>query len=817
MDDVRSLRRDEALERSRLLHVDRYDIDVDLTGLAEGSVWRATSTVTFRCTTAGASTFVDCAASVTNATLNGVDIPADRIGEGRIRLDDLRAENLLVVASEQTDTGSQQGVQRCVDPSDQEVYVWTSFEPDEARKCWACFDQPDLKAPHAFSVLAPEAWTVTSNRPVGTVTQHPGGRRWIFPDTPPLSTYVVVVNAGPFYEVRSTRDGYDLGLFCRRSLASFLDRDAEELFALTAAGLGFFADKFGQPFGQPKYDTVFIPDMPGAMENWGCVTWGDFSLYRTVPTRRDRALRAEILLHEMAHMWFGDLVTMQWWDDLWLNEAFATWASLWASVEVTEFTAAWATFLTLDKSTGYVADRAVTAHPIRQPAEDVQAATASFDAITYVKGASVLKQLAALVGEEAFTAALREYFSEHAWGNTSLSDLMSAVGKASGRDLNDWTGDWLDRAGTDRIELRRLENDWVLEVHARDDARPRPHRLDIGVYARAQDGSLRRTALVPVETDGRSTVVPPLPRGDLRLVNDEDLTFASTRPDPESRVELLSGAAHLPTSTARAVAVTTAWDMLAYAEVSTAEFVSCAAGAARTETDAGVANDMLRMLLVAAEQWSQAQRRDELLSEVAQVSSELVEQADLRDTALRTLARSALTDAHIHLVRQHVDDDTDLHWILLTRLAELGQLDQAEIDALKARDPDPDVWIRTLEVQAARHERDAKEAVWRAVFVERVVPADRIVEIAAAFWRRGQEDVLREYTQRYLDTVTGLAGGMMLVAVVSRAFFPSAVADRDFLAAAERSAQTAGLNPALRLAILERSDTLRRMLRARDA
>jgi aminopeptidase N len=817
MGDVRSLRREEALERSRLLRVGRYDIEVDLTGLVDGPELRATSTVTFQCTTPGASTFVDCAASVSAATLNGVDIPPDRIGEGRIQLDDLATENVLVVTSEQADTASQQGVQRSVDPSDQEVYVWTSFEPDDARMCWACFDQPDLKAPHAFSVLAPDAWTVTSNRPVETVTPERGGRRWVFPDTPPLSTYVVVVNAGPFHELRSTRGGYDLGLFCRRSLASFLERDAEELFGLTAAGLAFFGENFGQPFGQEKYDTVFVPDMPGAMENWGCVTWGDFSLYRTPPTRRDRALRAEILLHEMAHMWFGDLVTMQWWNDLWLNEAFATWASLWASVEATEFTAAWATFLTLDKSAGYVADRAVTAHPIRQPAGDVHEATAGFDAITYVKGASVLKQLAALVGQDAFTAALRGYFAEHAWGNTSLADLIGCVAEASGRDLDGWTSDWLDRAGTDRLELRRSGDDWVLDVTSPKDAAPRSHRLDIGVYARGEDGTLRRTALVPVETEGRSTVLGPLPEAELRLVNDEDLTFASTRPDPDSRTLLLSRAAELPTSTARAVAVTTAWDMLAYAEVSAAGFVRCAAGAVRAETEAGVANDMLTMIRVAAEQWSPARDRAALLHEVAEVASGLVDQPDLRDTALRTVARSALTDRHIDLVREHVADDYDLYWTLLARLAELDRLDRDEVDALRARDPDPDVWIRTLEVQAARADREAKEAVWRAVFVDRAVPADRTIELAAAFWRPGQDDLLRDYTRRYLETVAGLQGGMMMVAVVSRAFFPSAVGDAEFLAAAERTADTEGLNPALRLALLERGDTLRRMLRAREA
>jgi aminopeptidase N len=394
MTTVPSLTRVEAEERSKLLEVIRYDIHVDLTGMLEGTEFRAVSTVGFSCREPGASTFVDAAVQVVSATLNGRAIGGDQISAGRIRLDDLAADNVLIVESVQPDTSAGTRAHRSVDPSDNEVYFWTTFEPDEARYAWACFDQPDLKAPHGFTVVAPERWRVVSNSGDPVVTPADGGaRRWQFPDTPPLSTYVAVVNAGPFHEIRSERDGFDLGLLCRRSLAPFLERDAEELFEVTAQGLVFFGDRFGLPFPQRKYDQVFVPDMGGAMENYGCVTWTDMSIYRSDPTYGDRERRAIVLLHEMAHMWFGDIVTMKWWDDLWLNEAFATWASHWAAEAATRFGDSWSSFLAGRKLAGYAADMAPTTHPIRQPVDDVAAAAASFDGITYPKGASVLKQL----------------------------------------------------------------------------------------------------------------------------------------------------------------------------------------------------------------------------------------------------------------------------------------------------------------------------------------------------------------------------------------------------------------------------------------
>ena len=479
MSAIASLTREEAVLRAGLVDIERYDVHVDVRGLFEGDLWAATSTVTFTCHEPGASTFVDVVGEVVAATLNGHALDLSTHEHGRLPLPDLAADNVLVVESRQTDTAAGNGIMRTVDPTDKLVYVWTSFECDEARRAWACFDQPDLKAVHGFVVDAHESWTVTSDSAPESVSGlDDGGRRWTFGDTPRLSTYVTVVNAGPFHELRSQRGAHDLGLFCRQSLRSYLERDAEELFDLTDRGLRFFGEQFGRPFAQERYDHVFVPNMGGAMENWGCVTWSDASLYRTVPTYAQRAGRADILLHEMAHQWFGDLVTMQWWDDLWLNEAFATWASNWACVHATEFTDQWASFLTEEKLISLREDAGPASHPIRGDVPNVASAMANFDAISYGKGCAVLKQLAALVGDEAFTQGLQDYFAQHAWGNTTLEDLVDAVGAAGGRDLASWSAAWLDRGGPDTLTLA----DGVLSASAAD-GEPRIHRLDIGSYA----------------------------------------------------------------------------------------------------------------------------------------------------------------------------------------------------------------------------------------------------------------------------------------------------------------------------------------------
>ena len=813
MTDIASLTREEAAERAALINVDRYDVNVDLRGLYEGELWAATSTISFTCREPGASTFVDCVGDVSSVTLNGEALDPATAERGRITLPDLRADNVLVVSHTQTDTHSGTAILKTVDPLDKLVYVWSSFEPDRARYAFACFDQPDLKAPHCFVVDAHETWTVTSNSAPDRVEDlDEGGRRWTFGDTPKLSTYVTVVNGGPFHELRSQRGGYDLGLYSRQSLKQFLERDAEELYDLTDRGLAFFGERFGQPFAQERYDQVFVPNMGGAMENWGSVTWTDSVLYRSTPTYGQRAVRAQILLHEMAHMWFGDLVTMKWWDDLWLNEAFASWASNWAGVNCTEFTDEWATFLAGGKMGGYRQDMSPATHPIRGDVPDVAQAMANFDAITYTKGASVLKQLMAFVGEDRFVDGLRGYFREHAWGNTVLGDLMSAVGRAAGRDLDDWTVAWLDRAGTD---ILRLEGGTITATSP-DDGDPRPHRLDVGSYAVSDDG-LALVGTTSVETAGTSTPID-LPDADLHLLNAADHTFAAVRPDPASVRVLLSRAADLPEAVDRAQAVVTGFQMLADGELTAEELFDCVLDVLAREKSPAVVEAFLNVALEIAQRWSAADRIPVALERLAEVSVTLADNPDHQTSALRTLAAAASSPKHLARLDEAARSDVDLAWRVATRRAALGQYDEETVESLLARDPDPDAAVRALTVRTARPEHEAKDEAWIELFEKRNIPAGTMLgAMVRAFWQPQQEDVLLPYADRFLDEIPALAGGGML-AVFGLMFgmFPQ-VADDAFVARAQGMAADPACDPTVRAALLIGTDTLSRMERARAA
>ena len=819
MDALRSLTRDEARERARVLAVDRYDIEVDLTDLAEGTGFRAVSRTTFSCRTPGAASFVDCAAEVLRATLNDVELPATAVADARITLTGLAAENVLVVESVQRQTSQGTGVHRSVDAADKLVYVWTSFEPDDARRAWACFDQPDLKAVHAFTVTAPDTWTVLSNSGPADVEEVADGRRWVFADTPPLSTYVAVVNAGPFYGRRLERDGYDLGLYCRQSLTSCLDRDADELFEVTAAGLAFFGERFAMPFPQRRYDQVFVPDMGGAMENYGCVTWGDVLLHRSEPTHGEREQRTSVLLHEMAHMWFGDMVTMRWWDDLWLNEAFAEWAANWATAAATEFTDKWAGFLTGAKVAGYRSDRAPTTHPIRQEVRDVEEAAAGFDNITYFKGASVLKQLVAYVGEEAFLAGLRSYFAHHAWRNASLDDLVSELAAASGRHLSPWVTAWLETAGTDELSTTVDDDRVTLVAHGPGGSAPRPHRLDVGFYDREPGGLVRRE-LVPVHLDqGSVTFSAAGGPAELVLVNDEDLTFAGIRPDEASLAALVESAALLPRAISRAVAVQTVWDALVVGALPAGDFVRCATGVLRHETADSVVEPFLQLAVQAAERWSPDSLRDGLLSSVADTSLALAERGgSVRRAAVRCLARSATSEDQLSALRELAGDDADLRWSVLARHAALGRLDRAELEALIGRDPNPDAWVRALSAEAAQPDGDAKSAAWQAAMVDRTVPVGSLAELAAAFWQPAQYDVLAPFASRYAELLPELSrAGMLTAMTTSAAMFPVVGIDSAGLAVALEAARRADVSPLVRRTVEERADQVRRMLAARAA
>lgn len=748
------LTQDEAIERARLIDVDRYDIDVDLTGMVDGPTIRTTSTITFRAE-AGSSTFAECAATVERATLNGRPLGDDAIADGRIVLRELSTTNVLTVAAHQSRTSELNGIQRSIDPVDGLVYVWMAFEPYAARQVWACFDQPDLKAPHRFTVDAPPEWTVASNTsPETTVDTDVDGapaRRWSFPDTPTLSTYVVVVDAGPFHEFRREHRDHSLGVYCRQSRIDVFEREADFIFDLTAAGLDFFGDRFGVAFPQRQYDQVFVPEMPGALENWGCVTWGD-SLVSDAPTHADRSMFAEVLLHEMAHMWFGDLVTMRWWDDLWLNESFASWAAVWALERVSdEFSNRWAEFVLDRKLRAFARDTSPATHAIRRPVSDTSESLASIDMITYAKGQTVLKQLVAYVGEEQFLNGLKDYFRRHSWGNATIDDLLESLSEASGRELDGWADAWLRRTGADTLSVR----DGRLHATSPDELPPRPHRIEV-TGLRATDDGFRSvgSVLVEVTTD---PVPLDLPTGsDTYLVDASDQTFAAIRCEPEATALLLERIDRLPDTLARAQVVAAAWDMLRTGDTTPTRFVDAATSAALAEAGPSIVEPALGLATRAARQWAADEDVEPLTARIADVAAEIADVPANRLVALRTLAETATSEEHFRLVEQAEGIDETaavaLAWQALTRRTELGDDTSDAAASLAERDPSASRRARQLAVRAAVPDEAAKQEAWDAITSMRdALPALEIARIGRVFWSRTHTDLVRPFAEKFFD------------------------------------------------------------------
>ena len=609
LDDVAlpNLTRDEAAERAALVTVDSYRIVLDLTdgsGGASERTFRSTTTVEFSAL-AGADTVIDIAAdAVRSATLNGVAIDVSGYDESTgIPLVGLDAHNVVVVEADCLYSNSGEGLHRFVDPVDDEVYLYSQFETADAKRMFACFDQPDLKATFDVSVTAPAHWQVISN---GATTSVEGGVH-TFQTTPRMSTYLVALIAGPYArwdDVYTDEHGdIPLGIFCRSSLAQFMD--ADRLFTETKQGFGFYHQNFGVPYAFGKYDQLFVPEFnAGAMENAGAVTFLEDYVFRSKVTRYSYERRAETVLHEMAHMWFGDLVTMTWWDDLWLNESFATFASVLCQAEATEYKQAWTTFANVEKSWAYRQDQLPSTHPVAADIPDLHAVEVNFDGITYAKGASVLKQLVAYVGLQSFLAGLRSYFRDHAFANATFSDLLGALEKSSGRDLSHWGRQWLKTTGLNTLRADfDVDGDGKFTRFAisQSGAAPgagetRVHRLAVGVYDDDGSGKLVRVHREELDVEGESTDVPALQgvsRGKLILVNDDDLTYCSLRLDPDSLHTVLSRIADIAEPLPRTLAWSAAWEMTRDAELKARDFVALVMSGVQAESEVGVAQRLL--------------------------------------------------------------------------------------------------------------------------------------------------------------------------------------------------------------------------------
>jgi aminopeptidase N len=847
---VPNLTRDDARARADLLSIESYDVVLDLTdggGKPSDRTFRTTTTLRFAARE-GADTFVDLFADrVHSATLNGreLDVSGYRPETG-IALPGLAADNTLVVDADGLYTNTGEGLHRFVDPLDGEVYLYSQFETADAKRMYACFDQPDLKATFTFHVTVPEHWQVASNSRVEREEQLRAGRLVHFRTTPRMSPYITALVAGPYHVVTDEHDGIELGLWCRQTLARYLD--PENIFEVTKQGFDWYHANFGLRYAFDKYDQLFVPEFnAGAMENAGCVTFREDYVFRSRVTDARYERRAETILHEMAHMWFGDLVTMRWWDDLWLNESFATYAAALSQTGATRWKDAWATFANTQKTWAYRQDQLPSTHPIATDAPDVQTAEVNFDGITYAKGASVLKQLGAYVGVPEFLAGLRSYFTEHAYGNTTLGDLLRALENASGRNLGDWSKAWLETAGINTLRpdfdvaadgtFTRFE---IVQTAPTDVAASntlRPHRLAIGSYTE-QDGKLVRTGRVELDVDGERTPVAELvgtQRPAFLLINDDDLTYCKLRLDDASLATLRAGGiARVESALTRALCWSAAWDMTRDGELPTRDYVALVAAGAHLESDIGVMQSLTRQALRALEIYADPEWAPEgyaLLAEAARSALETAAPGSDHQLAwLHALLGATRTPADVEYVRGLLDGSTELpglavddelRWTIVQTLSALGALGPDGIEAELDRDPSAAGQRHAATARALQPTPEAKAEAWRLAVEDDTLPNAMQAAVIVGFAHPTQGELLTPYVQRYFADVRGvwerrtseLAQNMVV------GLFPtwtSTIAP-DTLAAADSFLADPDVAPALRRLVSEGRADVQRALAARAA
>jgi len=848
-----NLTRLEAEERAALVQVHDYDVVLDVTTGPE--VFRSTTTVRFQAKTPGASTFIDAiTAEVHSITLNGVALDPAEVSDGvRIQLPDLAAENELVVVADGRYMHTGEGLHRFVDPADGEVYLYTQFEVPDSRRMFAVFEQPDLKAAFRFTVTAPSHWQVVSNQPTPEPEPHASGRRaddvstatWAFEPTPRMSSYITALIAGPYDVVRDELTSSDgrvipLGVFSRKSLSQYLD--ADYLFEKTKQGFAYFEDKFDVPYPFAKYDQLFVPEYnAGAMENAGAVTFTEVYVFRSKVTDAIKERRVVTILHELAHMWFGDLVTMKWWNDLWLNESFAEWASTIATAEATEWVHAWTTFNSMEKSWAYRQDQLPSTHPIVAEIRDLEDVLVNFDGITYAKGGSVLKQLAAWVGIEAFFTGVSAYFKKHAWGNTTLADLLAELETASGRDLSGWSKIWLETAGVNtlRPEIETDADGVITAFSVLQSAHPdyptiRPHRLAIGFY-NLVDGKLVREHRVELDVDGERTEVSELvglARPGLVLLNDDDLAYAKIRLDEASQALALANLSQIEDPLARALVWSSVWDATRDAETSASDYLDLVLGNIAAETESTTLRIVLANAQLAASSYVAPARRADARRALADGLWELAQQAEPGSDAqfqfVKYFAALAESGSHVDELAalfagerslDGLDIDTDLGWELLIALVAAGRAGDAEIDARLASDQTATGQESAAHARAAIPTAEGKQRAWASI-VEADTATNSVVRTTAAgFVRAGDRELLTPYVPRYFDMISRVwtERSYAIVEKLVELLYPASLANRELVEASHAwLAANADAPPALRRLVVENVAGVERALAAQE-
>ncbi|BDI23219.1 aminopeptidase N [Herbiconiux sp. L3-i23] len=839
-----NLTRLEAQERKSIVDVRSYEVDLDLTTGPE--TFRSITTVRFAATE-GASTFIDAITrTVHSVTLNGRELDPATVSDGvRIQLDDLAADNELRVDADAIYTNTGEGLHRFVDPADGEVYLYSQFEVPDSRRMFAVFEQPDLKATFQFTVTAPDYWEVVSNSPTPEPTDVGSSNfRWEFPPTPVISSYITALIAGPYSVERSELTSSDgrvipLGVFARASLAKYVDTDY--IVEKTRQGFAFYESIFGYPYPFEKYDQMFVPEFnAGAMENAGAVTFTETYVFRSKVTDAVRERRVVTILHELAHMWFGDLVTMKWWNDLWLNESFAEYISTLATAEASEWHEAWTTFAAMEKSWAYRQDQLPSTHPIVATINDLEDVQVNFDGITYAKGASVLKQLVAWVGRDEFLKGVGQYFQKHAFKNTELKDLLVELEATSGRDLALWSQLWLETAGVNTLRSEfTVDDDENFTSFAVTQTTPpewptqRPHRLAIGLY-NLRDGKLVREQRFEVDIDGARTELPELvgaKRPDLLLVNDDDLAYAKIRLDDRSLLVAIDHLAAIESPLARSLVWGSVWDSTRDAETSPRDYVRLALRNLGAETESTTLRTNLAQLVLAATLYVAPENRPEVLAEVGDTLWSLARSAEAGSDAqfqfVRSFAAVAHTDAHLDVVQSVLDEkvalegldiDTDLGWELLIALAAGGRVGAAEIDAALASDNTATGQQSAAHARAAMPTHEAKLAAWNSI-VESEGASNLIVRATGlGFLRAADPDLLRPFVEKYFGALDRLweTRSYAIASGIINGFYPAPLADQELVDATREWLESHPDTPALRRLIQEDLAGVERALRVQD-
>ncbi|MGV8876995.1 MAG: aminopeptidase N [Rhodoglobus sp.] len=840
-----NLTRVEASERKAIVDVDSYQIALDLTTGAH--TFSSTTTVRFSATV-GASTFIDAITNtVHSVTLNGTALDVAAVNDGvRIQLDNLAEHNVLEVVADANYTNTGEGLHRFVDPVDDEVYLYSQFEVPDSRRVFAVFEQPDLKSTFAFTITAPARWVVISNSPTPEPVVDGENATWSFAPTQIMSSYITAIVAGPYAEVRDELTSSDgriipLGIFARASLSEFLD--ADYIFEKTKQGFEFFEKHFQYPYPFPKYDQMFVPEFnAGAMENAGAVTFTETYVFRSKVTDAIKERRVVTILHELSHMWFGDLVTMKWWNDLWLNESFAEWASTIATAEATEWKGAWTTFQAMEKSWAYKQDQLPSTHPVYASITDLDDVLVNFDGITYAKGGSILKQLVAWVGLEAFMAGVAAYFKKHAYGNTELTDLLVELEKTSGRELMQWSKLWLETAGVNTLRPEimvasdgTVESFAIIQTAAADYPTIRPHRLAIGYYS-LEGEKLVRHHRIEIDVEGARTEVAQLigtKRPDLVLINDDDLAYAKIRLDDASLEVAMKHLSDITDPLARAIVWGAAWDAARDAETAASDYVALVLGNIAAESESTTVRTTLAQLVLVAKQYVAPERRVATVEKIGDTLWGLAQSAEAGSDAqfqfVKYFANVASTEQHVTVLRalqsgsttlEGLEIDTDLSWELLEGLVLNGAADEAEIDAALANDKTANGQQAAARVRATLPTEAGKRAAFALLVDDDKAPNAIVRNVTMGYTHVNDPAVLDAFVAPYFAALNDIWANRSysIAETVIRGLYPAPLASSSLVNATNEWLAANRDVPALRRIIVENLAGVERALivQARD-